>query len=68
MPIHIYIKNSSIKYVHGDLCKHLGIVSSTDPEGWSFFVIFDFYVIEFYSGAHFFHFIHARVILWSHSI
>ena len=24
----------SIQYVHGDLCKHLGIDSSTDHPGW----------------------------------
>ena len=25
----------SIQYVHGDLCKHLGIDSSTDPDRYS---------------------------------
>ena len=25
----------NIRYVHGDLCKHLEIDSSTDPEGMS---------------------------------
>ena len=25
----------SIQYVHGDLCKHLGIDSSTDHPDWS---------------------------------
>ena len=26
-----------IQHVHGDLCKNLGIDSSTDPEGMAFF-------------------------------
>ena len=25
----------SIRHAHGDLCKHLGIDSSTDPDGYS---------------------------------
>ena len=29
-----------IRHVHGDLCKHLGIDSSTDPEGLSVLLIF----------------------------
>ena len=28
----------SIRHVHGDLCKYLGIDSSTDPEDMSFFL------------------------------
>ena len=31
----------SIRHVHGDSCKHLGIDSSTDPEGMSV-LSFDF--------------------------
>ena len=30
----------SIRHVHGDVYKHLGIDSSTDPEGMSFFFYF----------------------------
>ena len=30
----------SIRHVRGDLCKHLGIDSSTDPEGMSVLLIF----------------------------
>ena len=40
-----------IRHVHGDLCKHLGIDSSTDLEGSS---VFDFKVLEFGLGYIFF--------------
>ena len=30
----------SIRHVHGDLCKHLGIDLSTDPEGMSVLLMF----------------------------
>ena len=30
----------TIRYVHGDLFKHLGIDSSTDPEGMSVLLMF----------------------------
>ena len=33
---HIYSIGTGIQYVHGDLCKHLGIDSSTDhPDRYS---------------------------------
>ena len=39
MPMGLEFKSFlSIRHVHGDLCKHLGIDLSTDLEGMSVFV------------------------------
>ena len=37
----------SIRHVHGDLCKHLGIDSSSDPEGMSVFTVDVLYITHF---------------------
>ena len=42
----------SIHYVHGDLCKHLGIDSSTDhPDHHDLHCLFQYTVVFFYSNT-----------------
>ena len=39
----------SILHVHGDLCKHLGIDLSTDPQGLSVFFLVNYLLFKCYN-------------------